>query len=95
MHTLQRTDAATTRRLTPRELVVDCFVVDAAPAAAANGSGGSSGGGVSDLVSFYTLPSTVLGHPEHKEIRAAYMFYTGVASVCGRVAARATWRAAC
>ena len=108
--------------LTPRELVVDTWVVDAAPAggsvgggggggsaAAANGgassssgngggsggadgsgadgsggsggsgAGGSGGGGgsVTDVVSFYTLPSSVLGHPEHKEIRAAYMFYTG------------------
>ena len=35
-------------------------------------------GAVTDLVSFYTLPSTVLNHPEHNELRAAYMFYTGV-----------------
>jgi hypothetical protein len=40
------------------------------------GSGSSGGGGITDVVSFYTLPSSVLGHPEHKELRAAYMFYT-------------------
>lgn len=76
-------------RLTPQELVVDTYVVEA-PAAATNGSrgehtssGSGSGGssGITDMVSFYTLPSSVLGHPEHKEIRAAYMFYTG-AAVC-------------
>lgn len=32
---------------------------------------------VTDLVSFYTLPSTILGHPDHNELRAAYMYYTG------------------
>lgn len=93
--------------LTPREMVVDTWVVEAggckgAAAGAAGtangssyGSGGSGSGGdgpstnaattnaanaaaiITDVVSFYTLPSSVLGHPEHKEIRAAYMFYTG------------------
>jgi cystathionine beta-lyase/cystathionine gamma-synthase len=29
------------------------------------------------MVSFYTLPSSILGHPEHKELRAAYAYYTG------------------
>lgn len=29
------------------------------------------------MVSFYTLPSSVLGHEEHKELRAAYMYYSG------------------
>lgn len=32
---------------------------------------------ITDMVSFYTLPSTILGHPEHSELRAAYMYYTG------------------
>jgi len=64
---------------------------------AANGSSGSSsgssgsGGGaatgapgsapITDMVSFYTLPSSVLGHPEHRELRAAYMFYTVAGTV--------------
>lgn len=87
--------------LTPRDLVVDCYVVESQSAAAATGGLGvadsgatgaepssssscnSSGGGgvvsklgITDMVSFYTLPSSVLGHPEHTELRAAYMFYT-------------------
>lgn len=32
--------------------------------------------GVTDLVSFYTLPSTVIGHDQHSSLKAAYMFYT-------------------
>lgn len=32
---------------------------------------------ITDLVSFYTLPSTIINHPEHNELRAAYMYYTG------------------
>lgn len=28
-----------------------------------------------DFVSFYTLPSTVMHHPVHKSLRAAYSFY--------------------
>lgn len=31
---------------------------------------------VTDFLSFYSLPSSILGHPEHKTLRAAYMFYT-------------------
>lgn len=44
-------------------------------------------GQVTDLVSFYTLPSTILGHPDHNELRAAYMYYTGGCrdAVCGCV----------
>jgi glycylpeptide N-tetradecanoyltransferase len=30
---------------------------------------------VTDLCSFYHLPSTVLGHAVHKEVRAAYSYY--------------------
>jgi hypothetical protein len=29
-----------------------------------------------DLLSFYTIPSSVLNHPNHKDLRAAYGFYT-------------------
>ncbi|KAG8229522.1 hypothetical protein J437_LFUL004928 [Ladona fulva] len=29
----------------------------------------------SDFVSFYTLPSTVMHHPVHKSLKAAYSFY--------------------
>ncbi|GFR43176.1 hypothetical protein Agub_g4226 [Astrephomene gubernaculifera] len=34
-----------------------------------------SPGRVTDLVSFYTLPSSILGHPQHTELKAAYLYY--------------------
>lgn len=59
--------------------------------AAAAASGSKSGGGksgsssksgsstsplfISDLLSFYTISSSVLNHPQHDELRAAYGFY--------------------
>jgi hypothetical protein len=46
-------------------MVVDAYVVE------------GSDGQITDMVSFYTLPSSILGHPEHTELRAAYMYYTG------------------
>ena len=30
---------------------------------------------VSDFFSFYTLPSTIIGHPDYSTLKAAYMFY--------------------
>lgn len=27
------------------------------------------------MLSFYTLPSTVMHHPQHKQLKAAYSFY--------------------
>ena len=27
------------------------------------------------MISFYTLPSTVMHHPTHKQLKAAYSFY--------------------
>lgn len=41
--------------------VINAYVVD------------DGAGNVTDLVSFYSLPSTILGHPEHTELKAAYM----------------------
>ena len=32
-------------------------------------------GKLTDFVSFYTLPSTVMHHPVHKTLKAAYSFY--------------------
>merc|ERR1719210_798988 len=32
-------------------------------------------GNITDFVSFYTLPSTVMNHPQHDNIKAAYSFY--------------------
>lgn len=36
---------------------------------------------MTDLVSFYCLPSTVVNHPTHKQIKAAYSFYNVAATV--------------
>ncbi|VDM10657.1 unnamed protein product [Wuchereria bancrofti] len=36
---------------------------------------------VSDLISFYSLPSSVMHHPQYKSIRAAYSFYNVATSV--------------
>lgn len=30
---------------------------------------------ITDFVSFYNLPSSIIGHPTYKEIKAAYLFY--------------------
>lgn len=35
----------------------------------------SSNGVLTDFLSFYTLPSTVMHHPVHKSLKAAYSFY--------------------
>ncbi|GAX73599.1 hypothetical protein CEUSTIGMA_g1050.t1 [Chlamydomonas eustigma] len=49
--------------------VVEAYVVE------------SPTGVITDLVSFYNLPSSILGHPEHTELNAAYMYYTVPGSV--------------
>lgn len=33
-------------------------------------------GQLTDLASFYTLPSSVIGHDRHTEMRAAFHYYT-------------------
>lgn len=48
---------------TPREGIVDSFVIK------------DKEGKVTDMISFYTLPSTVMHHPVHKQLKAAYSFY--------------------
>uniref|UniRef100_A0A5S6QMY2 Glycylpeptide N-tetradecanoyltransferase n=1 Tax=Trichuris muris TaxID=70415 RepID=A0A5S6QMY2_TRIMR len=47
----------------PRKDVIDSYVVE-------------EDGIVTDFVSYYTLPSTVMHHPVYKSIRAAYLFYS-------------------
>lgn len=60
-------------QLLPREGVVDSFVVcDAA-------------GEVTDLCSFYHLPSTVIGNDRHNKLFAAYSFYNVATSVTLKV----------
>nr|XP_042712639.1 glycylpeptide N-tetradecanoyltransferase 2 isoform X2 [Chrysemys picta bellii] len=47
----------------PQDHIIDTFVVE------------SSNGILTDFLSFYTLPSTVMHHPVHKSLKAAYSFY--------------------
>lgn len=46
----------------PQPGIVDSFIVE-------------NNGEVTDMVSFYTLPSTVMHHPVHRTLKAAYSFY--------------------
>ncbi|CRK90794.1 CLUMA_CG004484, isoform A [Clunio marinus] len=46
----------------PKNNIIECFVVE-------------NDGKITDLVSYYALPSTVMHHPMHKQIKAAYSFY--------------------
>lgn len=48
----------------PRPNIVDAFVV-CDPTTSR----------ITDFVSYYTLPSTVMHHPQHKNLKAAYSFY--------------------
>ena len=56
----------------PRDDIVECYVVENADS-----------GKLTDMISFYSLPSTVMSHPTHKTLRAAYSFYN--------VATSASW----
>ncbi|KAI5640545.1 glycylpeptide N-tetradecanoyltransferase [Phthorimaea operculella] len=47
----------------PQGGIIDSYVVEAAD------------GAITDFVSYYTLPSTVVYHPVHKTLKAAYSFY--------------------
>ncbi|XP_049586925.1 glycylpeptide N-tetradecanoyltransferase 2 [Syngnathus scovelli] len=49
--------------LLPQENIIDTYVVEGA------------GGVLTDFASFYTLPSTVMHHPLHRSLKAAYSFY--------------------
>ncbi|TWW70285.1 putative all-trans-retinol 13,14-reductase [Takifugu flavidus] len=48
--------------LLPRENIIDTFLVE-------------NNGKVTDFLSFYTLPSTIMNHPVHHSLKAAYSFY--------------------
>ena len=50
--------------LLPRENVIDSYVVEDKETKE-----------ITDFVSFYTLPSTILKHVEYKLLKAAYSFY--------------------
>lgn len=47
----------------PIDGIIDCFVVE------------NDNGEITDMVSYYSLPSTVMHHPIHKTVNAAYSFY--------------------
>lgn len=47
----------------PREDIIYSFVVE------------NDEGEITDFVSYYTLPSTVMHHPTYKTLKAAYSFY--------------------
>ncbi|XP_066487403.1 glycylpeptide N-tetradecanoyltransferase 1 [Tiliqua scincoides] len=48
----------------PQPNIIDTYVVENA-----------ADGDVTDILSFYTLPSTIMNHPTHKSLKAAYSFY--------------------
>lgn len=58
-------EAELAHALLPVEGVVYGFVVEDP----------STPGAITDLISFYIIPSTVIGHPKHKTMYAAYSFY--------------------
>lgn len=47
----------------PQNNIIDSFIVE------------NKDGEITDLVSYYCLPSTVMHHPNHKQLKAAYSFY--------------------
>lgn len=51
--------------LTPRDHIISCYVVESPET-----------GEVTDMVSFYHLPSTIVNHPLHKILYVAYLFYS-------------------
>ncbi|EFA76559.1 glycylpeptide N-tetradecanoyltransferase [Heterostelium album PN500] len=56
--------------LAPQKNVMDCYVVV-----------DPKTGEVTDMCSFYTLPSSVIGNPKHKTLKAAFSFYNIATSV--------------
>ncbi|KAK3867540.1 hypothetical protein Pcinc_026996 [Petrolisthes cinctipes] len=46
----------------PQDKIIDSYVVE-------------NNGKITDFVSYYTLPSTVMHHPTYKSLKAAYSFY--------------------
>lgn len=51
-------------RFVPREGVIDAYVVE------------GESGQITDLTSFYSLPSSILNDSPYDTLRAAYMYYT-------------------
>ena len=56
-------------QLLPREGVVDCYVLK------------NAAGKVTDMISFYHLPSSVLNNPKHDHLEVAYSYYNVATTV--------------
>jgi len=54
----------------PRDGIVNCYVIE-----------NPETHEITDMTSFYTLPSTIIGNPQHKTLKAAYSFYNIATSV--------------
>ncbi|XP_022079971.1 glycylpeptide N-tetradecanoyltransferase 2-like [Acanthaster planci] len=52
-----------THWFTPREGIISTYVLE-------------TDGEVTDFISYYTLPSSIMHHPVHKKLKAAYAFYS-------------------
>lgn len=56
--------------------MVQSYVVEEATSAAASAAGGEGGGNkIVAFLSYYHLPSTVLGNDKHKMLNAVYSYY--------------------
>eukprot|EP01041_Mallomonas_annulata_P001646 gene1646-3185_t len=62
-------DADTRHWLLPRDGVINSFVIS------------DASGVVTDLCSFYHLPSTVIGNPKHDNLKSAYSYYNVATSI--------------
>ena len=49
---------------TPRDRIIYSYVIQQIPS-----------GPITDMISFYSIPSSVIRHPKHKELHTAYLFY--------------------
>jgi len=65
------TEADFAHWLLPREGVVDTFVIESP----------TKKGEITDMVSFYHLPSSIIGHLKYKTLRAVYSFYNVATTV--------------
>ena len=72
----------------PRDDIIDTYIVEKPASTVAQGNDKVTNGEessspskkdnsmvITDMVSFYTLPSTVMSHPTHNKLKAAYSFY--------------------
>merc|ERR1712088_323377 len=72
----------------PRDDIIDTYIVEKPASTVAQGNDKVTNGEessspskkdnsmvITDMVSFYTLPSTVMSHPTHTKLKAAYSFY--------------------